>query len=452
MSRQESDETQVAFHDLSACFSQAEWRLLQEWQKELYRNVMKEIHQALISLGPLIATTVYTLKAKEADDMCFTLNQDMEKRHRTSVSPSRKCIRDNTNLDELFTINQEEQLYLDNFHDRSGCLSACEEDVTVKKVEEPMLIFNDHFDAEVEKSSSGPTENHDVVSFCIKEEEETDRLGNNNTNRLKDTSGSVDNADLSRADKRGHYSDHIKTTKPLKTSVKVDIALDSETTATSRSLPWSETNSELQRENGQCKSNFSSPTRTCLNHGIPKTGMPGEFDETESAARNTLVFAHQQNKKANWTWYKCTECEKGFEQSIELTRHMKTHTGKTLYQCIHCNKTFNKRSAFHHHQRTHTGERPYHCSQCEKSFSMKSTLNMHLRTHSGERPYQCKYCEQSFIRNDHLVLHERTHTGERPYKCTECEKSFSQKVNLTRHERTHHGERRLQGLLLSHLS
>ena len=44
-------QVQISIQDAFAWFSKEEWKLLQEWQKELYRNVMKEIHQALISLG-----------------------------------------------------------------------------------------------------------------------------------------------------------------------------------------------------------------------------------------------------------------------------------------------------------------------------------------------------------------------------------------------------------------
>ncbi|KAJ1107571.1 hypothetical protein NDU88_004961 [Pleurodeles waltl] len=63
---QESDEVHV--YDASAYFSEEEWKLLQDWQKELYRNVMKEIHQALASLGPLIAS-VFTLRSKEIKEL-----------------------------------------------------------------------------------------------------------------------------------------------------------------------------------------------------------------------------------------------------------------------------------------------------------------------------------------------------------------------------------------------
>ncbi|XP_069073817.1 butyrophilin subfamily 3 member A1-like isoform X10 [Pleurodeles waltl] len=49
--RRDAPQTPVTFQDVAACFSQDEWKLLHEWQKDLYRNVMKEIHKAVISLG-----------------------------------------------------------------------------------------------------------------------------------------------------------------------------------------------------------------------------------------------------------------------------------------------------------------------------------------------------------------------------------------------------------------
>ncbi|XP_069507818.1 uncharacterized protein [Ambystoma mexicanum] len=86
MSNQSSDEAQVSFHCAATYFSDEEWKLLQEWQKELYRNVMKEIHQALLSLGPLITTTVFSLKAKER--LCPVDVQDSERGQRICHSPT----------------------------------------------------------------------------------------------------------------------------------------------------------------------------------------------------------------------------------------------------------------------------------------------------------------------------------------------------------------------------
>ncbi|XP_068135929.1 uncharacterized protein [Hyperolius riggenbachi] len=68
----------VTFHDVAACFSAVEWNGLEDWQKELYKNVMREIHSALEAMGYKIVNTDLLLKVKEEEE-CDEKNAAHEK-------------------------------------------------------------------------------------------------------------------------------------------------------------------------------------------------------------------------------------------------------------------------------------------------------------------------------------------------------------------------------------
>ncbi|XP_006004218.1 zinc finger protein 501 [Latimeria chalumnae] len=102
-----------------------------------------------------------------------------------------------------------------------------------------------------------------------------------------------------------------------------------------------------------------------------------------SEHRNRHQKVHMEKKS-----YKCTDCGKSFQEASDLKSHQCIHTGEKLksYKCDECEKCFTRKGNLKTHQQVHTGVKPYKCTECEKSFSRLCYLKEHKRIHTGEKP------------------------------------------------------------------
>lgn len=405
MSLQHSDED--LFHDVSMYFSEEEWKLLHEWQKELYSSVMKEIHQALSALGPLIATTVFKLTAKEKLELC--LGKDSVRNHEIHHLPGNMI----SSPGVLFRTHRAEELCLKNDQGTEGSMQndCLFPDSCLRTEDKPVPMFIDHLGAEVPDSgaNTGTDTSLKIASFHIKSEEDTYCLDYKDRTITERHSVPAGDGPISRKVKGGasaKYTGNTTRGKALSEKSKIKMLHKSEKAAHYSSHKWSEMDGDTSMPGD---SDFrNNPADVKFQQKPPKKPKLEEIDWEGSVSRDHL-FTCQPNIEQAWSQYSSVECEKTLSKKGNISGQDSVNSSLKPYQCTECEKSFNKKANLFVHKRTHTGERPYRCAICQRSFSQKGVLNRHHRTHTGERPYQCIECEKRFSQKGDLIAHQKKH-------------------------------------------
>ncbi|KAM8923811.1 uncharacterized protein RCH25_008577 [Pelodytes ibericus] len=161
---------------------------------------------------------------------------------------------------------------------------------------------------------------------------------------------------------------------------------------------------------------------------------PTEHTQTEYTSR--LVDhskGNQNNPKTDNTLVTTKSSE--FDKSMYASQQ-KTHATDRIYNCSVCQECFTSNSDLVKHQTVHRAKK-ISCTECGKFFTRISHLVVHRRIHTGEKPFSCSDCGKCFCQISHLVIHQRIHTGEKPFSCFKCGKCFTQSSHLVKHQRIH---------------
>ncbi|XP_078500188.1 uncharacterized protein LOC144755284 isoform X2 [Lissotriton helveticus] len=413
MSENLSDK--VAYFDASSCFSEEEWALLQEWQKKLCQNMMKEIDQALMSLGSVITTMVFSLRAKEKQNMLITDSQESERRHSVNTSPSGLLTTNIYGLgsakEEFDSHNNQRSESRHTVNHYSG-LPISKSTIPLRQEEDPLPLFIDNLDADCRDSSDDPSSGREVISLCIKEEEDTYYQENM---IIENIINCKDDRHLSEQKNFEETMPCIKPSvpcRPASSEKNIKVLQSCQKGAHSRSQVWSKGYWEMRREKStQLESGLSNSEHSNLHQGWSKDRISQIHNKGKGNLRNSPFHNSLPLLQQNQAPYACTECDKIYSQKGELIKHMQSHSRV----------------------------RPYACFDCGKSFFWKANLTTHQKTHTGVKPYTCSFCQKMFSRKGNLQGHIRIHTGERPYKCTVCGKRFTWKCNLKKHQLSHGG-------------
>ncbi|XP_069460836.1 zinc finger protein 436-like isoform X1 [Ambystoma mexicanum] len=493
-----SDKAPVSFQEFAGHFSKAEWRLLQEWQMELYQILMKEIHQALTSLGPLIATSVFSLRPKEKDQFSED-DLDLEIRRHNNSSPSYTIM----NSDLTLRKKRKAAHHVDDPHDTNHWESQYGQstvfpfrnfDADLKKKDEfdldltasvaevkvcrsrqssgpaiitPAASFSfvddgntystDPQHSETCGSISDPTEkavNTAVLSFKIKEENES-YFGQLDRSEIRENIISPTDEEIGQVgpliikeDGTTHSMDH----QDLETKESMNSSKD----ILKRTPKYKDLVKLNSKSQGGKSTSATDKTRS------------SPFSERETYSRRELWSGSSKGLGNEMA----TMYDGGFINDINSKLHPGESSEVIADMFIKCENNMRKRDLVSglpnegpvaskecENRFTHAVDltenqgspslrpglgtinakrkRSYQCTESEKNVDQMKNQMPNETALTTENRYTCAKCHKHFSQMRSLIRHQTIHSKERPHQCTECDKSFNRHDNLVRHQRSH---------------
>uniref|UniRef100_A0A8C6L979 PR/SET domain 15 n=1 Tax=Nothobranchius furzeri TaxID=105023 RepID=A0A8C6L979_NOTFU len=159
----------------------------------------------------------------------------------------------------------------------------------------------------------------------------------------------------------------------------------------------------------------------------------------QCSADGSLVLKRHKSREHRRV-YRCSLCNKIFQNSSNLNRHIRSH-GDKLFKCDECDKLFSRKESLkqhisYKHSKTMVGDDyKYKCNTCEKSFRLENALKFH-NCRTDDKTFQCDICSRFFSTNSNLSKHKKKH-GEKLYSCEICNKMFYRKDVMQEHHRRH---------------
>ncbi|XP_030065119.1 zinc finger protein 569 [Microcaecilia unicolor] len=480
MSQKRSAQASVTFHDVAIYFSEKEWQLLEEWQKELYRNVIKMIHGALTSLGHIIVNPGVVFRIKKEKTPYLWDPCDSEGQERMKDPPP--CYLSHS-PDVFFRIKQEDDPNLRDFHDpeERECISdtitmtdhqiitsilslslKSEEEAHTMSDEDPTTIFT-------RDSVASPDS---ILELTVGEElffrdhEDFDGIEHTKSPNAVDPVVITDSILEVKVEEESHIRNHQDSVErgylnsPSTESGSMTMLEKGQKGCTEKIKLFEKISGKAEDNIHKCFAKGISIVRQQKpnwNYRDPLDFRPETLETTKfvtKISKLTNLIAQQRvseeqmdrytgflkdRRTTKRKQYEYSEYEQNFSKTSSIRGHLKSCNRDRPYKCSDCERSFMERSALIYHLASHRGDKPYKCAECERAFSRNSGLQSHMRTHTGEKPYICIVCEKSFSQASALQRHFRTHTGEKPYKCIECERNFSRNDSLRRHLRCHNG-------------
>ncbi|KAM7176572.1 uncharacterized protein RBU57_002175 [Macrochelys suwanniensis] len=408
----------VTFNDVSVYFNEQEWGSLEEWQKELYKNVMKGNYETLISLDYAISKPDILARIEQGEEPCVWDQQDSE-RVEIPVAPCTGLESPMWTSDTLSQIKQEDPQVQDQGALEESKIPTdpphCSPDVppgflpiltNCRQLIPPITRPSSECSEEsVKQSWSPPLPSDEGIwskqRLCFVATLKPPPQMPQPQTALSCSGDGVMFPCLSlclkisgRAFIEGTAADEGIV---IKTEVEEVPGMSLERANEEAVLgPWE----RVQDPGEELPENPEVPGMLLGGFEEEDFQDPGEELPENPEVPGMLLGGFE---------------EEGFQDPGEVTAREVACRSVTPQRNHAESRTVNAAhwgGALIHHRRKSTRERLFVCTVCGKSFRLKINLLIHQKGHANELLYECTNCGESFRAKQKFLLHLRHQTAE----------------------------------------